>query len=190
MIQLSGNCAQMEKKVMWRLIVVLCLVLATGCFEDDAETFCKTGDIQACTGIDGCTGTQVCNLKGSAYQSCICKDQTTDMSDTSDMSSDMQDMTPTEDMSTDMPQSDMSSSVELTLTAMPQQVDSGSFTRLRWSVYNATSCEASDGWMGTQAHRDGVSFAVVNNLLVDTTFTLTCSNATGNISRSVTVTIN
>ena len=169
-------------------MVFFCLLFATGCFDDDPETFCKPGNIQACTGVDGCTGVQVCNLKGSAYQSCLCQD----MPAAQDMPADMPDQPEmTVDAPADLPNDTSSNStVELTLSAMPQQVDSGSFTRLRWSVYNATACEASDGWMGAQAHRDGVSFAVISNLFVDTTFTLTCSNATGSVSRSVTVTIN
>lgn len=74
----------------------------------------------------------------------------------------------------------------LTLDALPLQVDEGGNTTLRWTSTDAQSCTASGAWSGSRP-TSGDEF--VTDLTTTSTFALTCSNASGNATRSVTVTV-
>lgn len=58
------------------------------------------------------------------------------------------------------------------------------FTTLRWSTKNATTCSASDGWSGTKS-TSGSERTV--NLTTDTSFTLYCEGAYGSGSLTINV---
>jgi hypothetical protein len=74
----------------------------------------------------------------------------------------------------------------VTLTATPNPVKVGSTVTLTWTVTNATSCVASDGWSGSRKPADNpFTTAPINTA---TTFTLACSGDGGTTTKSVTVT--
>ena len=72
------------------------------------------------------------------------------------------------------------------LSASPNTVTSGGVSTLTWSSTNTTSCSASGGWSGTKGLSGSAS---TDSLLVNTTYTLTCSGTAGSASQSVIVTI-
>jgi hypothetical protein len=77
----------------------------------------------------------------------------------------------------------------VSLSASPPSVTRGSSATLTWSSFNATSCTASGGWSGNKATSGSASTGAITS---STTFTLTCSGASGTMpavaSATVTVT--
>jgi peptidoglycan/xylan/chitin deacetylase (PgdA/CDA1 family) len=73
----------------------------------------------------------------------------------------------------------------LTFSASPASVTAGQQSTLSWSSTNVTSCTASNGWTGTKS-TSGTQAVTVN---ATTTYALSCTGASGNISKSVTVTV-
>jgi hypothetical protein len=73
----------------------------------------------------------------------------------------------------------------VTLTASAQTVTSGSTVDLTWTVTNATSCVASEGWSGSRDPASGTFKTAA--ITTATTFTLACSGDGGSTSKSVTV---
>ena len=74
----------------------------------------------------------------------------------------------------------------LTLTANPTTTEYNGSTTLSWSSTHADSCMASGDWSGSK----GISGSeTVGSLTVDSTFTLSCSGAGGNINRSAAVNV-
>lgn len=78
---------------------------------------------------------------------------------------------------------DVGKAPTLSLTASRTTIESGEATRLDWQAAAADSCTASDGWRGDRSTSGRQWFRP------DTTrtFSLSCSNAFGAASRSVTV---
>jgi hypothetical protein len=76
----------------------------------------------------------------------------------------------------------------VTLAADPTSVTSGNSSTLTWSSTNATSCTATGGWTSSTATSGTAS---TGSLTATTTYTMTCSDANGDISApsSVTVTV-
>ena len=74
----------------------------------------------------------------------------------------------------------------VTLTANPTNVAVGGSTNLSWSSSNASSCEASGGWLGTKDPAGGP--LTITNITVDTTYILTCSGS-GSASPPKTLTV-
>ncbi len=79
----------------------------------------------------------------------------------------------------------------VTLSANPVSVGSGAPTQLSWNATNASACTASanpasGGWSGTKATSGD---QMTSALAATTVFSLSCSNAAGAASRSVTVTV-
>lgn len=79
----------------------------------------------------------------------------------------------------------------LTLAANPTSIGSGAPTHLSWSATDASACTASadpvtDGWSGAKP-TSGTQ--TTGALAATTRFVLSCSNADGTTSRSVTVTV-
>lgn len=72
----------------------------------------------------------------------------------------------------------------LSFNANPVSVASGATSTLTWSSSDASSCAASAGWSGRRATSGAL---VIGALTANTTFTLTCSDATGSVTQSVTV---
>jgi hypothetical protein len=77
---------------------------------------------------------------------------------------------------------------EVTLNAAPATIEAGGNTTLTWMTVDADSCNASGSslWTGSKSLSDsnGENVGPLNSTA---TFTLTCSNAGGSASRSVTV---
>ena len=74
----------------------------------------------------------------------------------------------------------------VSLTASPASIASGASSVLNWSSTNTTSCTASGGWTGTQALSG--SFATPA-LTATTSYTLTCTGASGTANQSATITV-
>ena len=74
----------------------------------------------------------------------------------------------------------------ITFTSTPAAVASGQTTTLQWSVTDATSCTASDGWTGQKATTGTEASPAVT---AATTYTLACTGRGGRTSQSVNVTI-
>ncbi len=72
------------------------------------------------------------------------------------------------------------------LAASSNTVLEGDSVQLTWSTENANSCQASGGWSGSQALNGSEA---VGPLQSSTTFVLTCTNAEGPRSSSVTVNV-
>jgi hypothetical protein len=72
------------------------------------------------------------------------------------------------------------------ISANPTAVTSGQTSTLTWSATSATSCAASGGWAGNKALSGSQATAPIT---ATTTYTLTCSNASGNRSAAATVTL-
>ncbi|KAA3626088.1 MAG: fibronectin type III domain-containing protein [Proteobacteria bacterium] len=72
----------------------------------------------------------------------------------------------------------------LTLSANPATVAFGANSSLTWSTSNASGCTASGAWSGSKNTSGSAS---VGPLTADSTFTLTCTGAGGQISRSATI---
>ena len=73
------------------------------------------------------------------------------------------------------------------LTATPTSIDYNATSTLSWTVTNATSCTASDGWTGSKNATSGTEESA--SLTADTTFTLTCTGDNGQVADSVSVTV-
>ncbi len=75
----------------------------------------------------------------------------------------------------------------LTLTANPTVIFLGKTSTLTWTSTNATACNASGDWSGAKA---GISSQVVTpNAVRVFTYTMTCSNSVGSVTKSATVTV-
>ena len=76
------------------------------------------------------------------------------------------------------------------LSVQPTTITAGQSATLTWSSTNASTCSASGGWSGTQATSGTES--VTPSGAGNSTFTLTCSGASGagNTSVSTTLTVN
>lgn len=80
---------------------------------------------------------------------------------------------------------------DLVFSGNPLSVAAGGTTQLAWSATNATACTASatpatNGWSGA---KNLAGNQAINGLSATTQFNLSCSNAAGSTSRSVTVTV-
>lgn len=71
------------------------------------------------------------------------------------------------------------------LSASPASIMSGQSSMLTWSSINATSCVASDGWMGSRA----VNGSLVVTPTSNSTYTLACSGSGGSASANTTVAV-
>ncbi|MBI2624379.1 fibronectin type III domain-containing protein [Candidatus Parcubacteria bacterium] len=71
------------------------------------------------------------------------------------------------------------------ITAYPSSVTGGQNTTLYWATVDASSCVASGDWSGARAASGSMSVAPLSTL---NTYTLTCANALGSVSKTVTVT--
>ena len=70
------------------------------------------------------------------------------------------------------------------LSASPMSISAGQSSTLNWSSANVSSCVASKGWTGAQAN----SGTLIVTPASTTTYTLTCTDTTGNaIAKSVTI---
>lgn len=76
----------------------------------------------------------------------------------------------------------------ITLSASPNPIDYNTASTLTWTVSNATSCTASNGWSGTKSASGGTEST--GNLTATTTYTLSCTGTGGTASSSVIVTVN
>lgn len=75
----------------------------------------------------------------------------------------------------------------INFSANPTSVPSGSASTLTWTSANATSCLASGGWTGSKSPSGGSEST--GSLTVDTSYSLTCTNAFGSSPASATVLI-
>ncbi len=76
----------------------------------------------------------------------------------------------------------------ISFSASPTVVNSGASSMLSWSVQDATNCYANGGpWSGSKSVPTGSQST--GPLLNQTTYTLSCDNATGSVSASATVSI-
>jgi|JRYD01.1.fsa_nt_gb hypothetical protein len=80
---------------------------------------------------------------------------------------------------------------DLALSANPLSVAVGGGTQINWNATSATACTASaspatSGWSGTKGPTGSEG---ISGLAATTQFNLSCSNAAGSTSRSVTVTV-
>ncbi len=73
----------------------------------------------------------------------------------------------------------------VSVTATPATISSSSTVTVSWSSTNATSCTATGGWTGTKLTSGTTTIAGV---ATTTTYTITCTNATGSATASDTVT--
>ena len=73
----------------------------------------------------------------------------------------------------------------LTFTATPSTIQSGDMSNLAWNSTNATSCTASNGWSGAKNTSGNTNVSPT----VNTTYTLMCSGAGGNVTKSATITV-
>ncbi|MBV8144281.1 MAG: putative Ig domain-containing protein, partial [Gammaproteobacteria bacterium] len=74
----------------------------------------------------------------------------------------------------------------VTLTASPTSIASGGSALLSWSATNALSCSASGGWSGSEPTSGSAS---TGPLGTTTTFTLTCSGASGTSAATQSATV-
>jgi len=74
----------------------------------------------------------------------------------------------------------------LELGTSQTDVTYGGETELAWSAANVDDCIASGGWSGA---RSGGGSEVIADLIVDTSFTLTCTGPEGTVERTVTVAV-
>ncbi len=72
-------------------------------------------------------------------------------------------------------------------TPTPPSVLSGNASTLDWTTTNAGSCTGSGGWSGSKTVPSGSQST--GPLSVDTSFTLTCTNAVGSVQQTVNVLI-
>jgi hypothetical protein len=72
------------------------------------------------------------------------------------------------------------------LSASPTSVNAGSSSILTWKSTNATSCNASGAWSGTQSLSGSTSTGALNS---NSTYTLTCAGPTGNATASASVAV-
>lgn len=74
----------------------------------------------------------------------------------------------------------------LSLSASPAALLKGAASTLAWSSTGVTTCTASGGWSGPRA---GAGTESTGPLTATTTYTLSCTGAGGDVSRSVTVAV-
>lgn len=77
----------------------------------------------------------------------------------------------------------------LTFTANPTGVTVGSASNLTWSSSNATACTASGDWSGSKSTNGGPVSTGALNTVKTYTYTLKCTGAGGEITKSATVTV-
>src|SRR3989338_975434 len=75
-----------------------------------------------------------------------------------------------------------------TLTSSARSIFHGEFFLLTWSSTNASSCQASGGWVGSKAPNGSES--VTATTTGEVTFSIGCSGPGGTIAASVLVTVN
>ena len=75
-----------------------------------------------------------------------------------------------------------------TLTSSARSIFQGEFFLLTWSSTNASSCQASGGWVGSKAPNGSES--VTATTTGEVTFSIGCSGPGGTIAASVLVTVN
>ena len=75
----------------------------------------------------------------------------------------------------------------VTLLVDPTSVNSGENATLTWTVQDAVSCVASNGWSGAKNIAGGSE--VISNITTNKTFVLTCSNPVGSTAVTKTVTV-
>src|SRR3989344_590871 len=73
----------------------------------------------------------------------------------------------------------------LSLSASPSTITPGQSSTLTWSSANATTCTASEGWVGTKALSGTESVSPT----VTTTYTLTCTGTAGSAIKSASVSV-
>jgi hypothetical protein len=73
----------------------------------------------------------------------------------------------------------------VTISASPSSIISGQSSTLTWSSVNATSCTASNGWIGTKATSGTQNVSPTANI----TYTLLCQGTGGSATQSTTVTV-
>ncbi|TSC78826.1 MAG: OmpA-OmpF porin, OOP family [Parcubacteria group bacterium Gr01-1014_29] len=71
------------------------------------------------------------------------------------------------------------------LSRSPSTISQGNSSTLSWSSTNTTSCTASGGWSGPKA----TSGSLVVTPSLTTVYTISCTGAGGNLSRSTTITV-
>lgn len=74
----------------------------------------------------------------------------------------------------------------LAFSASPTSVTAGGTSTLTWEATNVSSCTASGGWNGSRAVSGSQS---VGPLASSTSFTLSCSGPSGNVSKTVDVSV-
>ena len=74
----------------------------------------------------------------------------------------------------------------VTLTANPSSISEGGTSSLTWTAVNATACQASGGWSGTQPASGNLGSGT---LTTTTSYTLTCTGA-GGTNGTATATVN
>ncbi len=78
----------------------------------------------------------------------------------------------------------------ITLSVSPSTINTGSSSTITWSVANSpTSCTAGGGWSGSKASNGSQSTGTMNTA-GSYSFNLSCSNAGGTSTKSVTLTVN
>ncbi len=73
----------------------------------------------------------------------------------------------------------------LSLSASPTSITSGQTSTLTWTAGAATSCTASGAWSGTQAMQGSLAVTPTANAM----YTLTCTGASGAITKSASVSV-
>ncbi|MBI3305422.1 fibronectin type III domain-containing protein, partial [Candidatus Parcubacteria bacterium] len=71
------------------------------------------------------------------------------------------------------------------ITVYPSSVTGGQNTTLYWATVDASSCVSSGDWSGARAASGSMSVTPLSTL---NTYTLTCTNALGSVSKTATVT--
>jgi len=74
----------------------------------------------------------------------------------------------------------------VSLNADPISVDYNGSTTLSWNASNVDSCLASGDWSGNKASSGSIT---LNNLVQDSTYTISCTGSGGSTSKSVSVSI-
>jgi len=76
--------------------------------------------------------------------------------------------------------------ITVNLSASPSSVVYGGSTTLNWSSSNASSCTASGDWSGDKGTSDS---QVMNSLVANSTFNLSCTGPGGTVTRSLLVAV-
>ncbi len=79
---------------------------------------------------------------------------------------------------------------ELTFTALPLELNSGSNSTFTWSAANVTTCIASDAWSGVKSLNSNEIVNIISTTSATKTYTLTCEGQGGSVSKSVALVVN